>query len=221
MSKPACFFSVVLAVLALSLCDCKSDSAHARADAGGNGNSLDAGHMPQDAAVDARTPHDSGSEDSGSAADDASAADSCKLTHGLQFGHAGGFINSQTLADLSKAGVLTISYSVNGPSPKNSSCTPPLPKCGTAGKIDVGDIVADLMNADVEDAFAATDSPSYGGASGPSFPGNPDTGLMLVVRDDGKQFDVAGGDCVDPDASQCTPTPSGITKLAHDLDDME
>jgi hypothetical protein len=179
---------------------CSKDTV-AGHDAGG-----DSGSMNQD----------SGGND-GAVGDGATGSDasvSCTLSHTFIFGSGGGFINSQTTAQLSPTSGFQITTTQGGPQPTETSCMPPLPACGDANAIDLADIVADLAHADVVAALATTNAPLFGAAV-------LDAGVFLVTRDDGKSFSVAPGDCGTTLPPDCVPTPAGVAQLVADLSALE
>ena len=93
-----------------------------------------------------------------------------------------------------------------------------MPACDSAA-IDVGDIMADLADADVQRAFLPAEPPIYGVDSRPV-----DGQVFQVRRSTGGAF-LVGGDCpITSMASSCSPIPAGVAKLVaalRALDDQQ
>ncbi|HEX7480663.1 MAG TPA: hypothetical protein VF331_22875 [Polyangiales bacterium] len=165
-----------------------------------------------DAGNDRASAHDAAAADAGRESD-ATVGTQCTLTHGLQFGGAGGNVAVKAAVTLTAAGVLTVT---NTPVTADArlvpwTCTPALPACGLPSAVDISDIARDLANADVIAAFVT------GLAYGSEF---PDSGSFGVSRDDGHGFSVAPGECPTIRGS-CNPTPAGVQQLVDDLSALE
>ena len=110
----------------------------------------------------------------------------------------------------------TLRYEVKnrvGQSPENGSCTPALPACGDAARIDIGDIVAAIADPDVQQALAQPTAPDYGGPVA-------DADWFSFQRGDGKFFGIQKGfECATANAD-CVPTPPGVHRLTEALEGL-
>jgi hypothetical protein len=204
---------MALTALAGTACT-KTSHKQAATDAGTDANQQADSGPTKDAA--AAGDASSGRDGSASAADggdsDAMSPRVCTIDGALHFGSTGGLSPSQTTAELSSTGTLTITRSTGGSSPSSASCTSKLPACGSAS-IDLVDLAADLDNADVKAAFAMASPPSYGQVAA-------DGATFLVKRADGKSFTDAIGSCAAGDSS-CTPAPAGVQTFVDHLQSIE
>jgi hypothetical protein len=99
--------------------------------------------------------------------------------------------------------------------PADMSCAPPFPACGAAA-IDVGDVMAAILDPDVQEALLRSQGagtiPFYGVDPRPS-----DGQAFQITRDGGGGF-LVGGPCpAGASPSSCLPIPGGLGRLVSVL----
>ena len=139
---------------------------------------------------------------------------SCTLSTGMTFGSDGGLVIYQDEYSLDpKAGLsITRTYygraSVDGPSVR--TCTPPLPACDASSVVSLATIAADLAAADVQAAFQAGTTQSYGVDTRPM----DGTMWSIALTSGGKVL--VGTPCTSTSGA-CVAIPTGVKRLADDL----
>ena len=89
-----------------------------------------------------------------------------------------------------------------------------LPACGSPDKIDIGDIVADLVDPDVQTALDASTQPTFGAPF-------PDKGVFQVQDDRSRGFIINPAECGSGAPGPCVDTPKGVARLEGDLSQLE
>jgi hypothetical protein len=150
------------------------------------------------------------------AAIDAEAGPTCALDTSYTFGNNGGLVAFQDESTLSPPGSYERARRVpeaDG-SQVTASCAPALPACNDDTRIDIGDILRDIANADVQTALAATSPPIYGLDTRPG-----DGSIFGFSRADGRGF-FAGAEC--DGGSFCHGlVPAGVSQLEADLKSLD
>jgi hypothetical protein len=139
-------------------------------------------------------------------AQDASVPAQCSLSTTLAFGYYGG-LDGQNTNVLDMSGTLTITLSVG-------SCSWSLPSCGTPCAVTAATVAADLADADVQAAFAASSRSLYGISMVPQ-----DGADYIVTLGNGRTIQVGGSCCLAPEMP-CQPIPTGVRRLVQDLQSL-
>jgi hypothetical protein len=144
----------------------------------------------------------------------------CTLPTAVTFGATGGMVAYEDQYKLAPASGLTITRNYNGRGSGSAdgatvrSCAPTLPACGATSVVSLSTIVADLAAADVQAAFALGTTPIYGVDSRPV-----DGTIWSIALASGGSI-LVGSPCPSPTMSSCRPTPTGVQKLADDLQSL-
>lgn len=154
-----------------------------------------------------------GAQGEGRRVPDAGSATGCSLPTTLTFGYDGGDVLYQDVNKLDLSGTVTatrtpVRASWDGGPP---SCSRALPACGTPGAITAVTIAADLADAGVQAAFAASSTPLYG------FDWRPADGpIYSIAQADGHTI-LVGAPCSSSSGSSCLAIPAGVQHLTDDL----
>ena len=145
--------------------------------------------------------------------DGAGSAAGCFVSTTLTFGHDGGNVLFQDSNSLDASGIMTVTRKPvrgyrDGGIP---SCSWELPACGTPGAVTLATIAADLADADVQAAFAASSAPLYGLDDRPS-----DGTVYSIALADGRTV-LVGRACSSRPSEPCQEIPAGVERLAQDL----
>jgi hypothetical protein len=144
----------------------------------------------------------------------------CTLPTAVTFGATGGMVSYEDQYKLAPASGLIITRNYNGRGSGSvdgatvRSCTPTLPACGETSVVSLSTIVADLAAADVQAAFALGTTPIYGVDSRPV-----DGSIWSITLASGGSI-LVGSPCPSPTMSSCRTTPTGVQKLADDLQSL-
>jgi hypothetical protein len=95
--------------------------------------------------------------------------------------------------------------------PASRSCSPALPACSDPNKVDVDDLMTDLIDPDVQAAFAMPAPALFGSDARPA-----DGAVYQIARSIGGVIQV-GGNCPTSGSAGCRPIPAGVAQLAADL----
>jgi len=142
---------------------------------------------------------------------------SCRLPAILVFGQEGGMVLYRDRFTLHPDAGLRIDRTDPRGDPTGTSCTPPLPECGAPGVVSLADIVADLALPDVQEAFRSKSGTLYGVDSRPY--DGPILSITLERLDPGSTTILIGDPCRAA-ASGCAPIPTGVARLADDLESL-
>jgi hypothetical protein len=153
--------------------------------------------------------------DGGDTSPSLSPASGCVLDAVYTYGYDGGLAYSSDRTTLSPPASYLRTRTFPGvPEPPAAvSCAPALPACNGAG-VDVGDIVRDLADADVQAAFALSPPPIFGNDTRPV-----DGVVLQLQRADGRGF-LAGAPCAAGE-QLCHPLPAGVARLVSGLQALD
>jgi len=144
-------------------------------------------------------------------------ASACSLSANLTFGWNGGDVLYSDVNRLTATRFIinrfyTLRDGIDGGS-ANTSCTPPLPTCGSASAVTFATITSDLADPDVQSLLSqpAGTAPLFGVDQRPA-----DGAVYSVAFDDGHEV-LVGSQCAAPMMDACRDIPAGLLRLTDDL----
>jgi hypothetical protein len=142
----------------------------------------------------------------------AGGANRCSLDASYTVGSVGGLVSWTDVSVVSVAGNLMFTRTwATDAGPTSRSCIGSVPPCGDPLGVDIGDLVADLEDPDVQAAFSMPSPALFGADTRPG-----DGAVYQIERSTGGTIQV-GLDCAAVTGATCRPIPAGITRLAADL----
>ena len=139
----------------------------------------------------------------------------CSLDVSYRYGYVGGLVQSHDTVTLTPPASFNHLRSSMSTMPADMSCAPPFPSCGAAA-IDVGDVMAAILDPEVQQALVTSQgagtTPFYGVDARPS-----DGQAFAIERNVGGGF-LVGGPCpAGASPSSCMPIPAGLSRLVSVL----
>jgi hypothetical protein len=137
----------------------------------------------------------------------------CSFDTSYTYGAEGGDWASQILGTLSPPASYESVVYTPAASPASVGCGPALPLCQDPTKLDVSDIMRDLLQGDVQAAFSQATPPIYGWDQRPV-----DGSIFGIHRIDGRGI-LVGSPCTNGPSvtGTCLDIPAGVQKLVDDL----